>query len=225
MKDLTIRIEVDSNLYKKNPHSSVLGRKIITHSIHMIHEIGLESFTFKKLGERISSPESSVYRYFENKHMLMVYLTSWYWSWMECRLVFATTNIPDAKERLIRAIEMLTEPVVVDNSVSFVDERILSEIIFSESIKTYHTKNVDEENRRGYFRTYKNVVDRVSAIIHEISPDYQYPHTLVTTIIEGAHQQKYFAEHIPALTELTSDKKVLSKFYCQLAFRALTDTT
>ena len=56
-------------------------------------EIGFENFTFKKLGEQIGSNESSIYRYFESKHKLMLYLSSWYWAWIEYRLVFATNNI------------------------------------------------------------------------------------------------------------------------------------
>ncbi|MFT8175893.1 TetR/AcrR family transcriptional regulator, partial [Salmonella enterica] len=83
-----IVISVNPKLYVKNPESSELGRKIIQQSILLIDEIGFEAFTFKKLGERIGSNESSLYRYFENKHKLLLYLTSWYWGWMEYRVVF-----------------------------------------------------------------------------------------------------------------------------------------
>ena len=79
MENLHIQIEVNPNLYSKNPDSTELGRKIISKGIELIHEIGFEAFNFKKLGAVISSPESSIYRYFENKHALLVYLTSWYW--------------------------------------------------------------------------------------------------------------------------------------------------
>ncbi len=221
MRNLPIKIEVDSVLYLKNPNSSELGKKIISNSIELINEIGLELFTFKKLGARINSPESSIYRYFDNKHLLMVYLTSWYWSWTEYRLVFAVSNIVDPKQRLTKAIEILTQPVRVDNSVSHVNEVLLSEIIFSESIKTLHTKNVDDENKKGYFAAYKSVVNRVSGIILEISPEYKYSHTLVSTVIEGAHQQKYYAEHLPSLTEISQDANALSDFYCELVFKML----
>ena len=29
---------------------------------------------------------------------------------------------------------------------------------------------------------------------------------LISTVIEGAHQQKYFAEHLPELTDVTKEK-------------------
>ena len=111
MEELHIHIEIDSELYTKNPDSSALGKKIISNSIELIYEIGFEQFTFKKLGLKISSPESSIYRYFENKHRLLIYLTSWYWTWMEYKLLFATTNIESPAERLGKSLDLLTKPI------------------------------------------------------------------------------------------------------------------
>ncbi|MEY2923138.1 MAG: hypothetical protein RL108_1764, partial [Bacteroidota bacterium] len=67
-----ITISVNNKLYVKNPETSDLGKKIIEQSILLIDEIGFENFTFKKLGEKINSNESSIYRYFESKHKLML---------------------------------------------------------------------------------------------------------------------------------------------------------
>ena len=221
MKNLHIQIDINPELYSKNPDSSDLGRRIINKSIEMINDIGFEAFTFKKLGMEIKSPESSIYRYFDSKHTLLLYLTSWYWTWTEYQLVFATSNVSSPKERLKRSIEILTKPVVEDNAVSFVNEVLLSEIIFNESFKSYHTKNVDEENKKGCFKAYKRVVKRVSDMILEIKEDFKYPHMLISTVIEGAHQQKYFAEHLPALTDLTESKDSITEFYTELAFSLL----
>ena len=218
MKSLPIQIEISPSLYSKNPDSSELGRKIISKSIELLNEMGFEVFTFKKLGLVINSPESSIYRYFENKHTLLIYLTSWYWKWTEYRIFFATTNVDCAEERLRKAINILTKPVLEDNSISYVNEVLLSEIIFSESLKTYHTKNVDAENKKGCFKAYKSVVHRVSNIILEISPKYELPHMLISTVIEGAHQQKYFADHLPSLTDVTIAKDIISVFYTDLVF-------
>jgi AcrR family transcriptional regulator len=77
------KIQINDKIYVKDPETSDLGRKILEQSIILIDEIGFDNFTFKKLGEKIGSNESSIYRYFENKHKLLVYLSSWYWSWME----------------------------------------------------------------------------------------------------------------------------------------------
>ena len=101
----SVRITINDKLYLKDPESSNLGKRIVEESILMINDIGFESFTFKKLGQKIGSNESSIYRYFENKHKLLLYLASWYWGWLEYQLVFATNNIPDASTKLERAIE------------------------------------------------------------------------------------------------------------------------
>ncbi|PCI07403.1 MAG: TetR family transcriptional regulator [Flavobacteriaceae bacterium] len=218
MKNLKIHIEINPELFSKNPDSSELGRNIISSSIELINEIGFELFTFKKLGALIDSPESSIYRYFKNKHTLLIYLTSWYWTWTEYRLVFATTNVDSATERLKKSIAILTSPVLIDDEISYVNEILLSEIIFSESLKIYHTKNVDEENKKGCFLAYKKIVQRVSDIILEINPKFKYAHMLVTTAIDGAHQQKYYTEHLPGLTDINSDKNSISNFYTKLVF-------
>lgn len=216
MKNLHIKIEVNQELYCKNPTSSNLGQKILSKSIQMIGDLGFESFTFKKLGEQIQSPESSIYRYFKNKHILLVYLTSWYWSWIEYELVFATTNIKSPKERLLKCIHILTKPTMENTSIPYINKVLLSNIIISESIKSYHTINVDEENNKGYFESYKMVVQRISDILLEIKPNFQYSHMLVSTIIEGAHQQKYFAEHLPNLTDTNINNNTIENFYTEM---------
>lgn len=221
MKHLQVHIVIDSELYTKNPDSSELGRKIVSNSIEMIDELGFEAFTFKKLGQRIGSNESSVYRYFENKHMLLIYLTCWYWSWIEYRLVFTINNVNSPKERLQAAINILTRKIDIDNSFSYINEVILGRIIIAESSKAYHTKNVDSENEKGYFKTYKRVVERVSNIVKEINPDFEFPNMLISTVIEGAHHQRYFSEHLPSLTNFEEGKNNIVRFYTNLVFKTI----
>ncbi len=221
MEHLSVHIKISSDLYTKDPNSSDLGRKIVSASIDMIDQLGFESFTFKKLGSHIGSNESSVYRYFESKHMLLLYLNAWYWSWVEYKLVFATTNIKSPKVKLEEAIHILTKRIIVDNSFSYINEVILHRIIIAESSKTYHTKEVDAENEKGYFKPYKRVVQRVSDIVLENNPRYKFPHMLVSTIIEGAHKQRYFSEHLPSLTDTEIGKNNITTFYKDLVFKAI----
>ncbi len=107
MKNLlsVLKISVPEKIYIKDPETSDLGKRIIEHSILLIDEIGFESFTFKKLGSKISSNESSIYRYFESKHKLLLYLTSWYWAWLEYQLVIETFSISNKQEKLEKAID------------------------------------------------------------------------------------------------------------------------
>ena len=221
MNDLQVHMAIDSNLYCKNPESSDLGKKIVMNGIKMIHELGYESFTFKKLGAQIHSNESSIYRYFESKHTFLIYLVNWYWSWIEFKLELLTTNVSSAEEKLDKAIQLLTEQVKEDDTFTFINQVTLNKIIIAESVKAYHTKQVDKENEKGFYKTYKRVVQRVCDFVLEINPQFKFPHMLVSTIIEGAHHQRFFSEHLPSLTDFEEGKNNIVEFYKQLTKDAL----
>jgi len=197
----TIKIAINEKIYVKDPESSELGRRIVEQGILMIDDIGFESFTFKKLGEKIGSNESSIYRYFENKHKLLVYLTSWYWGWMEYQLVFATNSIQDPKERLKRAVVVVTQSVEFDTSFSHINEVALHRIVINESSKSFLTKEVDQENREGYFVIYKRMVTRLKEMVQAVDGDYAYPSSLASTILEANLHQNFLKDHFPTLTD------------------------
>ena len=221
MNDLQVHMAIDSNLYFKDPESSDLGKKIVMNGIKMIHELGYESFTFKKLGAQIHSNESSIYRYFESKHTFLIYLVNWYWSWIEFKLELLTTNVSSAEEKLDKAVQLLTEQVKEDDTFTFINQVTLNKIIIAESVKAYHTKQVDKENEKGFYKTYKRVVQRVCDFVLEINPQFKFPHMLVSTIIEGAHHQRFFSEHLPSLTDFEEGKNNIVEFYKQLTKVAL----
>ncbi|MCH9659295.1 MAG: TetR/AcrR family transcriptional regulator [Bacteroidetes bacterium] len=221
MDRLRVHIDIDPILYSKNPESTALGKNIVSTSIEMINAMGFEAFTFKKLGIAIGSNESSIYRYFESKHGLLVYLISWYWSWVEYKIVFATTNVNDPLQKLSNCIAILTDTISEDNSFSYINEVLLNKIIISESSKAYHTKDIDTENKKGYYKTYKRVVQRVSEIVLEVNPLYEFPHMLISTVIEGAHHQRYFSTHLPALTDVEDGKNNIVRFYLDLVIKSL----
>lgn len=216
-----ITIRINQNVYLKDPESSDLGKKIIRFSIDLIEEIGYEDFTFKKLAANIQSTEASIYRYFENKHKLLTYLTLWYWGWLEYRLILKLVNIDDPKEQLKRAIKLVTEEITEDKSFSQINEIKLQQVIITDSTKIIFGKQVDKDNKMGYFSSFKSLVERISQIILKINDKYRYPHMLVSTIIEGAQHQRYFAKHLPRLTDKTETEDTISCFYLQLAQREL----
>ena len=195
-----IIISVNDKLYVKNPETSELGKKIIEQSILLIDEIGFENFTFKKLGEKISSNESSIYRYFESKHKLMLYLSSWYWGWIEYKLAFATTNVSNPMERLKKGITIVTEKVEDDSTTLHINESILNRIIIQEFTKTLLTKEVDEENKEGFFLVYKRVINRIIEMINEVNPDYAFAKSLASSIVEGALHQHFLKDHLKTIT-------------------------
>lgn len=217
MQDLlaNIKIQVNPKTYVKDPETSDLGKKIIKNSILLIDEIGFEEFTFKKLGEKIGSNESSIYRYFENKHKLLVYLSSWYWAWIEYRLVFSTNNINDKFEKLKKAILIVTESIEDDSKTEHINEAVLNKIIIEEFTKTLYSKNVDEENKEGIFLIYKQVNYRIEKMILDINPDYPFAKSLVSSIIEGSLHQHFLKNHLKTITNC-NDNVNPSEFYIHL---------
>jgi AcrR family transcriptional regulator len=217
-----LKIQVNEKIFVKNPETSSLGKKLIQESIVLIDEIGFDNFTFKKLGEKIGSNESSIYRYFENKHKLLVYLTSWYWSWIEYRLVFSTTNVENPFEKLKKAITIVTEQIEDDQSTHHIDERILNRIVIAEFTKTLHTKEVDEENKIGFFVIYQRIIGRISKMVLDVNPHYKYPNSLVSAIVEGALHQHFLKVHFQSITDC-DEQFSPTHFYLNLMENALED--
>jgi len=217
-----IEIKVNDHIYVKDPLSSDLGKRIVSGGIDFIYEHGIETFTFKKLGQLIGSPEASIYRYFENKHKFLLYLTSWYWSWLEYQLVFATANIQEPQIRLERALDILTQKYHRSQDVfDHINEAKLQEIVMCESSKAYHTRHVDEENQEGVFSSYKRLVGRVSDMITDVNPHYPYPHMIISTVIEGVHNQRYFAAHLPRLTDVHNGKDPIRSFFMDMVMKSI----
>lgn len=216
-----IKINLNKNLFLIDPTTSKLGQNIISHSVSLIDEMGFEKFTFKKLGIVIESPEASIYRYFKNKNQLLSYLMSWYWGWMEYRLVFSTVNISSPEVRLEKAIELITSYSQHKKIIEGIDINKLNKIVISESSKSYLSKGVTKANKEGAFQNYKKFVGRVSEIIKEINPAYKFPNMLLSTIIEGAHLQVFFAENLPGLTNKQKGADYIFKFYLNLVTQSI----
>lgn len=215
-----LKIQVNDKIYVKDPETSTLGKKIIQESIVLIDEVGFEVFTFRKLGERIGSNESSIYRYFESKHKLMLYLSSWYWGWIEYKLVFAITNVSDPMKKLNKAITIVTEKIVDDTTTLHINEAILNKIIIAEFTKNLLTKEVAEENKEGFFLVYKRVINRLIDIITEVNPDYAFAKSLASSIVEGSLHQHFLKEHLKTITNCTTNDSV-TDFYIDLIEKIL----
>jgi AcrR family transcriptional regulator len=222
MKNLlsVLKIAVPDKIFLKDPETSDLGKRIVENSIFLIDEIGFDNFTFKKLGAKIGSNESSIYRYFESKHKLLLYMSSWYWAWLEYQLVIETFSLSDAHLKLNKAIEMVTKTVEIDSDFSHINEVVLYRIIVNESSKSFLTKEVDSENKEGYFVIYKRLITRLEEMILAINPKYQYALSLASTILEGGLHQHFLQEHFPSITNCKNGKTP-THFFSQLVTNAL----
>jgi AcrR family transcriptional regulator len=220
---LQLQIKMNEALFLRNPENSELGKNILKHSVQLIHKNGFEAFTFKKLAEDIGTTEAGIYRYFENKHKLLVYLTAWYWGWLEYQISFHTNNIEDPATRLKIVIKLLASPVEDDDQTSHINENLLHQIIIAEGSKAYLTKQVSEDNRQHFFKPYKDLCAVIGNIISECSPEYKYPKSLASTIIEMAHFQNFFMNNLPSLTDFsnTKEESEITAFLNHLVFSSL----
>lgn len=221
--ELALQIRMNDKLYLRNPELSELGRNIIRYSVNMIHDKGFEDFTFKKLATEIGTTEASIYRYFENKHRLLIYIVAWYWSYLEYRVIFHTQNINNPETKLRRIIDLLAGPVNDDLRTDYIDESLLYEIVVWEGSKSYLTKHVSKDNKNRLFKPYKDLCARISDIISECNPKYKFPRSLSSTLLEMSHYQRFFMDNLPALTDFgeTKSEDKLRSFLQQLVFDSI----
>ena len=214
------RVEVKGDIFHKDPFSSDLGRHVVGEGLRLLINLGFEQFTFKKLAQAIGCTESAIYRYFENKHKLLLYLHAWYWGYLEQNLVFAIANLDDAKKKLEIAVNILVNgPIFTKND--FIDPISLRQVLTDESSKALMTKAVDEEDQMGCFDCYYKLGDRIAGIIREINPAYPYPKTLVSTVMESSLTQSYYAKHLPGLTDGQVGEDARVGFFHDLVFKSI----
>lgn len=101
-----------------------------------------------------------------------------------------------------------------------VDEVALYQIVINEYSKSFLTKEVDLENKEGYFEIYKRMVGRLGEMIHAVQPDYPYAGSLASTVMEGSLHQYFLMEHFPSLTNCTDDRSLFD-YFRHLVFSSL----
>ena len=202
----------------RNPQATQLGQRIIEGSIFLIDELGFEQFTFKKLAQSVGTTEASVYRYFASKQKLLLYLINWYWGRLECRLLLESQG-GSVKERLDKALDLML--ILKATSMSFASEKRLQRIVIHEAPKVFLTKAVDADHQTGYHAIYTEIVRYVSDLVRAYQPACKYPEMLVSTLLEGSLQQRFFSEHLPEVTNAFEQEDAVAVFYKQLFFSFL----
>lgn len=221
--EFSVHIKMNEKLYLRDPEQSELGRKILKHGLELINKLGFEEFTFKKLAVGINTTEAGIYRYFENKHRLLIYLMTFYWSYLEYKIVFSINNLLSPEKKLKKAIELL----VIEGDDAEVPEYLsvkkLHQLVMWEGSKAYLTRHVGTDNKDKLFKPYKDLCARISDLILDYSPKYKFPHSLSSTLVEMAHAQKFFKTNLPALTDFSNEKedKKLILFLENLLFSSI----
>ena len=133
---------------------------------------------------------------------------------------FFTANISDPTEQLLIALKIVTEKIEDDSATEHIDESVLNRIIITEFSKTFLTKEVDLENREGFFLIYKRVINRLIAMVVAINPSYPFPKSLVSNIVEGALHQHFLRDHLKSITDCNAETTP-TDYYTDLVMRIL----
>jgi hypothetical protein len=221
--DFLVNFRVNGKIYLKDPESSAIGKEIVKKSIDLIYKLGFEQFTIKKLATEINTTEATIYRYFESKHRILLYILNWYWSYMEFLLLFKLQNVKQPREKLKIIVELLTNELPASSGLYDYDKSSLNQVVIAESSKVYLIKEVAEINKDEVFKPYKDLCAKVSEVIKEYNPNYKYPKSLSSTLIEASHQQQFFSINLPRLTDNKSknNAEFTSQFIQDMLFRVL----
>ncbi len=214
---------LNDKLFLKNPQSTALGKKIITEAISLISHVGYEHFTFKKLALEIETTEASIYRYFLNKHKLLIYLVSWYWSYIEFQIIIQLNNVTKPEDKIKKIIDILVWEDNQEINFGLFDHQALYFIVIAEGNKTYLSKDVDENNKDLLYKPFKDLSARIAKIFLEYNPSYKYPNSLASSVIDLSHLQYYFMHHLPRLSDFAKKKKPrdIELFLEELVFKTL----
>jgi len=218
-----LRFKINEKLFIRNPEGSELGSQIVKKAIDLIYNLGFEQFTFKKLAVEINSTEATIYRYFENKHRLLLYILNWYWCYMEFLLMMKLQNVSDKKEKLTIIIDLLTHELSESENQYDYNKKYLNQIIIAESSKSYLIKDIVAINKEEVFKPYKDLCATIANVISENNASYKFPKSLSTTLIEASHHQQFFAENLPRLTDKNAKNKTdfAAKFLSDMIFKVL----
>lgn len=221
--DFQVKFAINEKIFLRNPESSELGKLMVKKAIDLIYELGFEQFTFKKLAIEINSTEATVYRYFENKHRLLLYILNWYWCYMEFLVTFKLENVTDKKEQLKIIVHLLTHELAGSANQFDYNKKYLNQIVISESSKVYLVKDVAEINKDAVFKPYKDLCAKIAGVISSYNPKYKFPRSLSTTLIETSHHQQFFSVNLPKLTDISSENKsdFSHQFLLDLVFQVL----
>ncbi len=214
---------LNNKLFIKNPQSTDLGKKIINEAINLISKIGYEQFTFNKLAAKIETTEATIYRYFLNKHKLLIYLLSWYWSYLEFKIVIQINSITNPINKIKKIIDILIWEDNPEISFGAFDNQALYLIAIAEGNKTYFSQDVDENNKNLLYKPLKDLCGKIAVVFSEYNPKYKYSNTLASSIIDLSHSHYFFMHHLPQLGDFGKQKmpKDIKAFLEDLVFKTL----
>ncbi|MCE2963502.1 MAG: TetR/AcrR family transcriptional regulator [Chitinophagales bacterium] len=214
---------INPHLFKKNPEESAIGREIVSNSIDLINNLGIENFTFKKLATKIQHTEATIYRYFENKQMLLLYIVSWYWHYLDFLIDYKIQNLAEPKQKIQEIISILSQNLSETKLTSYYNMAAIFEIVIREGNKVYLHTEVKEINKIQLYKPYKDLCEKISLLFQTYNSSYKFSHSLASTLVETSHLHIFFTENLPRLTDVNEENKnsYTHHFLSDLIFKSL----
>ncbi|MFN5207896.1 MAG: TetR/AcrR family transcriptional regulator [Bacteroidota bacterium] len=198
---LHFQVHIPSRMAQHDPSHSRTGLKILNTAIQLIADEGYESFHLSRLAEKADTVESTVYRYFENKHKLLLYISGWYWAYLDFSIDYETREMKAPAQILNKAIEMMAGKNLPTNIDLIGDPLLIHRIMITEFSKIYITQMAQEDNKEGYFVYFKTFVNKIGNLLSAIMPGYKFPRSFAFLLVLGIYQQMHVAEKLPALSD------------------------
>ena len=98
--------------------------------------------------------------------------------------------------------------------------RYFSNVLDENVVETMWAKEVDQENKDGYFIIYKRIISRLKDMIIDLNSSYPYPASLASTIVEGALHQHFLKDHFKSITDCGNGTSP-TQFYTDLTLNLL----
>ena len=82
---------------------------------------------------------------------------------------------------------------------------------------------MEEDNKLEFLQPYKDLCILIGNVILEYNPNYKFPKSLASTIVEIAHFQNFFMHNLTSLTDFSKkDKETeIEEFLNDLVFSSL----
>lgn len=167
------RTQVDELFYLKDPMSTQLGHKIFTTGVQQLHDVGINTFTFKKLSTEINSVEASLYRYFSNKEQFLGYCIAYYWKQLKTILELHAAQITDIKTLLHTLAEVLDYNFAVMKDEILASNYVLLQRIAIRFTPYYHTHSMYSDQPDSMTRKVlkQYIVDVVTVLHNRLNDD------------------------------------------------------
>jgi len=221
--EVNFSFNISPYLYKKNPESSIMGREIVSQSIVLIDEQGIENFTFRKLAHHTHHTEATIYRYFENKQKLFLYIVGWYWCYLDFLIDYKIQNLEHPEKKILEIISILSNNLATPHLTTYYSIGKINTIVIREGNKVYMNTHISEINKIQLYKPYKDLCTKISDIFKDYNPHYPFSNFLASTLLETSHLQTFFSENLPTLTNETPLNKDLyiQSFLTDFIFKSL----